>query len=161
MDENLNNLFEEAVTAYVERMSYKKLVEMYLDDVSKTDLTEYARYTIFHSHNSSEKEMIDFIDSYHKKTMSIADNVKCIVNDGFGIYVPQAFIEGCWFKDFEKSLDPEYVKIIQEGPDHKHYWEAWQDILWNAMTEDGRILCHDGDLFMGTPDEIDAWLGIN
>ena len=91
----------------------------------------------------------------------MSDNVKCIVSDGFGIYVPQAFIQGSWFEDFKESLDPEDVKIIQEGPEHEHYWEAWEDILWNAKTEDGRILYQDGDLFMGTADEIDAWLGIN
>lgn len=67
MDENIAELYEEAVMAYVEQMSEEKLVEMYLNNVSKPVLVNHARFTIFHSHNSSEKEMKDFIESFGKK----------------------------------------------------------------------------------------------
>lgn len=67
MDENIAELFEDAVMAYVEQMSEEKLVEIYLNDVSNRDLVHHARFTIFHSHNSSEQEMKDFIESFGKK----------------------------------------------------------------------------------------------
>lgn len=67
MDENIAELYEEAVMAYVEQMSEEKLVEIYLNDVSNRDLVHHARFTIFHSHNSSEQEMKDFIESFGKK----------------------------------------------------------------------------------------------
>lgn len=67
MDENIAELYEEAVMAYVEQMTEGQLVEMYLNNVSKPVLVNHARFTIFHSHNSSEKEMKDFIESFGKK----------------------------------------------------------------------------------------------
>jgi len=79
-----------------------------------------------------------------------ADNgyVNCILNDYHGIYVPHKFATGF---DGWTGCEESDLEILREGPDHEHYWEAWDDVVASAKftDDDGKTwsLYVDGDLF--------------
>jgi hypothetical protein len=68
-----------------------------------------------------------------------------------GVYIPQRFarevrrelVTGVSSKDYE---------VLEAGPDHEHYWDAWADVLDNALINDPvRGECHlhqDQDLWV-------------
>jgi len=63
------------------------------------------------------------------------DELEHIVDDCRGIYIPQFFCQ-----NYEKTegVDNEDWEICLSGPDHEHYWEAWDNILssWETTEED-------------------------
>ena len=82
------------------------------------------------------------------------DNVKLLVPDTYGQYVPLRFINMCgdeW--SGISSLDRE---ILMRGPTCATYWETWDDVLDHATRtdKDGNVwrLWHDGDVFEYTGD---------
>lgn len=75
----------------------------------------------------------------------------CIVDGGFGIYVPQVWAERYGeLAVISAHVDKEDVDILLSGPDHKDYDEAWENVLNNYSHEVQGIkhyLYQDGDLF--------------
>lgn len=71
-----------------------------------------------------------------------------LVDSRHGIYVPQAFAE-----NFDLSVwgvSDSDREILEAGPDHPDYWEAWDDVLQYAShtNEEGTwYLEQDGDLW--------------
>ena len=81
--------------------------------------------------------------------MKRPDLIIHLVDSAHGVYVPQVFAEmaaaGKW-----EGIDPEDLAIIEAGPYHPDYWEAWTYILDSASaTIDGLEyrLHQDGDLW--------------
>jgi hypothetical protein len=65
----------------------------------------------------------------------------------------QEFILSQW-----SGIDADDVAILETGPDHEQYWDAWQDVLDNATWTDGKntwTLYQDGDLFAVCPELMD------
>jgi len=64
-----------------------------------------------------------------------------------GVFIPQHFAEAIDIKDWTgiKSQD---LDVLRAGPDAEFYWDAWQDVLDQAETQDGRVLHQDGDLWL-------------
>lgn len=73
---------------------------------------------------------------------------ECIIDGASGIYVPQRFARE--FRNWN-GVDPEDWAILEEGPDHEHYWEVWDDVLNGAEFTDAKgetwTLMQDNDLF--------------
>lgn len=76
------------------------------------------------------------------------NKVSCILDGCRGIYIPQTFAQ-CFDTD-KWGVSQEDVEILLSGPDHEHYWDAWQDVIDNAsILENGNewTLHQDSDLF--------------
>jgi hypothetical protein len=71
----------------------------------------------------------------------------CLIDDAYGIYVPQA------------GISVEDAAVLLAGPDHERYWETWDRVLRNARYTDKDVrvwrLEQDGDLFAWTDDETE------
>lgn len=84
----------------------------------------------------------------------------CYADSRHGIYIPQFFAESINVEQW-KHLDLEDMEILKSGPEHESYWDAWDFILNNAETVDGRVLWQDGDLWIidadSARDEINAY----
>lgn len=70
-----------------------------------------------------------------------------------GIYIPQHFAES--FKDRVKSVtgvSDEDWKVLESGPDHEWYWEAWNSVCDHAVvTDDDGVkyrVHQDGDCWL-------------
>jgi hypothetical protein len=74
-----------------------------------------------------------------------------LVSDGWGIYIPQHFAKTIK-REFVTGVGEEDWKILEAGPDHEHYWDAWAGVLDNASVNDpqmGECYIHqDGDLWL-------------
>jgi hypothetical protein len=74
--------------------------------------------------------------------------IDCIVDGHHGIYVPQQFAKR--FQE-QAGLDGDDLAILLDGPDNKHYWDVWGDVLDNGTVTDrsGNVysLYQDDDLF--------------
>jgi hypothetical protein len=59
-------------------------------------------------------------------------SVELFLDDSRGIYLPRDFVNiidrQCWF-----DLDEESLKILEAGPEHDLYWEAWDDVCESAF----------------------------
>ena len=97
------------------------------------------------------------------------DAVILMVSDHHGQYVPQQFlryIEGVagW-----KNIKDEDRSILETGPEHEQYWDAWDKVLDQAqfLADNGDVytLWQDGDLwaycFERMTDEEKHNLGFN
>ncbi len=75
--------------------------------------------------------------------------LECVVAGSNGNYVPQKFIEKA---DTEVwGIKKENIKIIESGPEHKDYWDTWEEIVKKACWKvdgDEYVLYQDGDLFI-------------
>ena len=59
------------------------------------------------------------------------------LDDHRGIYIPRDFANS--FANREKDVsgvDAEDWEILEAGPDHEHYWEAWDDVCDRATVTD-------------------------
>ena len=76
--------------------------------------------------------------------------IMLLVSDSYGIYIPQTFLERA-HADWD-GISFGDAMIIGKGPEHEHYWEAWNEILNDATvtTDEGHTyrLHQDGDLWM-------------
>jgi len=75
------------------------------------------------------------------------------LSDARGIYIPRDFATS--FTDRSKSVSgvaDDNWEILEAGPDHEHYWEAWDQVLTNATVVDNNghtyTLHQDGDLWL-------------
>lgn len=76
--------------------------------------------------------------------------MKLLVDNFRGIYVPLSFAKGYDLKQF--GFSDEKIKELKSdlsSPENEFYWEAWEDVLDNAVTKDGETLFqHDGNLWL-------------
>jgi len=75
-----------------------------------------------------------------------------ILSDSYGIYIPKMYCDGIDEEEAESmGISWEDVKICQAGPDHEHYWEAWQaieqDAEWTDINGEEWRLLQNGDLW--------------
>lgn len=59
------------------------------------------------------------------------------LDDHRGVYIPRDFANS--FEDRNssvKGVDPETWEILEAGPDHEVYWEAWNDVQRDAVVTD-------------------------
>lgn len=71
-----------------------------------------------------------------------------LIDGGYGIFVPQAFAKG--FDLSEWGVSKRDREILEAGPEHPEYWEAWDDVLGYALytnAEGTWRLEQDGDLW--------------
>jgi hypothetical protein len=79
------------------------------------------------------------------------DTIKLAIDGSWGIYIPQRFFER--YPQFTEHLNSdEDQAIIEQGPEHEHYWDVWTDFLdgfETAPTSDGYRwkLYQDGDVW--------------
>jgi hypothetical protein len=84
-------------------------------------------------------------------------NARLLVADSHGIYIPQIFAQSIK-REFVTGVSEEDYKILEAGPEHENYWDAWADVCDNASINDpvdGK--CHlyqDGDLWV-VPDPVE------
>jgi len=75
------------------------------------------------------------------------------LSDARGQYIPRDFASS--FADRAKyvtGVSDEDWTILEAGPDHEHYWDAWQEVEQKA-----RITDSDGNAFTIYQDS-DCWL---
>ena len=89
------------------------------------------------------------------------------LSDSRGIYIPRDFAKS--FTDRSKSVtkvSDENWAILDAGPDHEFYWEAWQEVCDHAVITDDKgveyFVNQDGDCWlipkgMDWDDENDGW----
>jgi hypothetical protein len=80
-----------------------------------------------------------------------------LITDAQGVYIPQEFAtnseidDGSCKRNTWRGIDAEDLAILEAGPDHEHYREAWDSVLDNAhLFDDNGTEWHleqDGDLF--------------
>jgi hypothetical protein len=75
------------------------------------------------------------------------------LNDARGIYLPRDFAMS--FADRAKhvaNVSDEDWAILDAGPDHEHYWEAWEAVVDGAEVTDDKgqkfTLYQEGDLWL-------------
>lgn len=75
------------------------------------------------------------------------------LNDARGVYLPQDFAGS--FANRAKSVtgvDDKTWTILDAGPEHEQYWEAWEDVCNNAVitNDDGveYFIHQDGDCWL-------------
>ena len=76
------------------------------------------------------------------------DAVILLLSDARGVYIPRDFATEC--EPLEWGIDNDTVKILEAGPEHEQYWDAWDAVLDCAEREvDGNRyrLLQDGDLW--------------
>ena len=77
------------------------------------------------------------------------DTSEILYSDHHGIYIPQMFGKDC-ASSFD-GINFEDIKILISGPEHEHYWDAWDTILSDAsIVRHGveYMLHQDGDLWL-------------
>jgi hypothetical protein len=77
--------------------------------------------------------------------------IEILLDGARGIYLPRDFAEGM-DRNCVSGVSAEDWTILEAGPDHEHYWEAWTDVLDNATATDPTTgvvyrFEQDGDLF--------------
>lgn len=83
------------------------------------------------------------------------DTIVLLIDDAAGIYIPRNFYENfdlaSWGLDIKEFSD-------LSTPDKEHYWEAWDDVLRDAVNHDtdGHTwsLYQDGSLFAVRDDHV-------
>ena len=82
--------------------------------------------------------------------------MEILIDSCNGIYVPQSFIRN--YDRMAWNVKDEDFVILEEGPDHPMYWEAWDDVMRYAHCDvDGitYFLHQDDDLFAVTKDDLE------
>ena len=86
------------------------------------------------------------------------DNVNLILSDARGIYIPRDFV--LEFDLSKWSGVSDWARTECADPNNEHYWEAWDEILCNAVytSDDGRrfALHQDGDVWLINFDGLTA-----
>jgi len=77
------------------------------------------------------------------------ESSELLYSDHHGVYIPQLFAKEC-ATSFE-GINYGDLKVLLEGPDHEHYWDAWDSVLNDAsIVRNGvnYMLHQDGDLWL-------------
>lgn len=76
-----------------------------------------------------------------------------LLSDSRGVYIPRDFAD---FGEHWLGVKAEDLEILAAGPDHEHYWDAWDAVLGAATYVDEKCnvwhLSQDGDLWAVCPD---------
>jgi hypothetical protein len=68
-----------------------------------------------------------------------------------GVYIPQFFADSIR-RECVTGVDSGDWAILETGPDHELYWDAWHDVESNAIVTDSNgqefRLYQDGDLWL-------------
>lgn len=75
------------------------------------------------------------------------------LSDARGVYIPRDFAQS--FADRAKhvsGVDDETWAILEHGPDHEHYWDAWSDVC------DGATVIDDNGHKFRVYQDGDCWL---
>lgn len=68
---------------------------------------------------------------------------RVLVDSHHGVYVPQLFAR-CYAEEF--SLRAADIAVLEAGPDHPDYWEAWDSVLDSSERVD--MLGHKWRLYL-------------
>lgn len=75
------------------------------------------------------------------------------LSDALGVYIPRAFANS--FNDRSKhvtGVSDEDWAILEVGPEHEQYWDAWLEVCEKAVVTDENgvkyFLNQDGDLWL-------------
>jgi hypothetical protein len=79
------------------------------------------------------------------------ENAELFCDGASGIYIPQRFAQEVTRK-FVTGVSEEDYAVLEAGPDHEHYWDAWADVTDNAQINHPELgecyLYQDGDLWV-------------
>lgn len=76
------------------------------------------------------------------------------LSDSRGVYIPQNFAESFVDRDRDVTgVSAADWEILETGPDHEWYWEAWDDVLDNAIVTD-----HKAGVRYRVEQDGDCWL---
>jgi hypothetical protein len=69
------------------------------------------------------------------------------------VYIPQFFATSFIERDkYVTGVSQKDWEILEEGPNHEHYWEVWTEVLDKAVVTDWNgvvySLHQDGDLWL-------------
>ena len=74
------------------------------------------------------------------------------LSDARGIYIPRDFVSSFANLASLSGVSDEDKAILEAGPDHEWYWEAWDDVLNNATVTDDKgnvfTVYQDGDCWL-------------
>lgn len=80
----------------------------------------------------------------------LPDKAELLFMEMHGIYIPQLFAQRINLECLS-GVTPDDMEILRQGPEHDHYWDAWDSVLGNAVltNSDGERfhLWQDGDLW--------------
>jgi hypothetical protein len=88
--------------------------------------------------------------SIAEKTAKREPAVILLLSDARGVYIPRDFANEIR-REFVSGVSAEDWAILEAGPDHESYWEAWDDVINNA------VITLAGDEYRIHPDG-DCWL---
>lgn len=79
--------------------------------------------------------------------------LELLLSDRRGVFIPRDFAEfDHSIRSFNIDPDDEDLQILREGPDHEHYWDAWDSVMSRAKFTDSKgnewHLYQDGDLWL-------------
>lgn len=82
--------------------------------------------------------------------------MQLLLSDNRGVNIPRDFAEFNHntgpIRLFNIDEDDADLVILRSGPDHEHYWDAWDSVLGRAKYTDSKgndwYLSQDGDLWM-------------
>lgn len=81
----------------------------------------------------------------------LPENAICYADSARGIFIPQYFAESIR-RDLVQNVTQEDWNILESGPDHESYWDAWDDITSSAILTDDFgdtwTLYQEGDLWL-------------
>lgn len=79
------------------------------------------------------------------------EKAELFAGDARGIYIPKFFADNILRKLVTGVSDEDY-SILEAGPDHEYYWDAWADVLDNAKVNHPTLgecyLYQEGDLWI-------------
>ena len=79
------------------------------------------------------------------------ENAECYADSAKGVYIPQYFAETI-HRHLVEGVSNEDWEILEAGPYHEYYWDAWNDVTNNCRIKhpSGREYClwQDGDLWL-------------
>lgn len=70
-----------------------------------------------------------------KKGLTMKPDMILYLNEMRGIYIPQNFAEETLRENVINVKDEDW-EILEAGPDHEFYWEAWDDVCRDAVITD-------------------------
>lgn len=70
-----------------------------------------------------------------------------MVDSRHGIYCPQVFAQTV-NRDMFPSIREKYWAILESGPEHELYWDAWFYEVEGQESTDGGTIYQDGDIWI-------------
>lgn len=89
--------------------------------------------------------------------MLLPEEAELFAESAHGVYIPQHFAKAV-NRDLVTGVTEDDWRILEAGPEHELYWEAWNDVESRAVVHAPEgvdyYLYQDGDLWL-VPKEID------